>query len=214
MAEASPYNPLSKRNLAESIVARLLQQPVQELQPPRFVGAGIYAIYYTGAFEPYAQIAAANRKAPTVPIYVGKAIPAGGRTGGEGFDTPHGNALSKRLSEHADSITAATNLELEDFRCRWLVVDEVFIPLGESLLISHYKPLWNVVVGGFGNHAPGGGRKKGKKPMWDVVHPGRAWAEELQAAVTKEQVLRRIAAHQTVVTTPPSASEFTGDTPP
>jgi hypothetical protein len=136
-------------------------------------------------------------------IYVGKAIPAGGRKGGEGFDTPHGHALCRRLCEHADSITAARDLELKDFRCRWLVVDEVFIPLGESLLIGHFKPLWNLVVDGFGNHPPGGGRNQGKKPMWDVLHPGRRWAEKLSAAVARDQVLSLIEAHFQNVKVPP-----------
>jgi hypothetical protein len=111
------------------------------------------------------------------------------------LDTPHGNALCKRLSEHAESIEVAKNLSLADFRCRWLVVDEVFIPLGETLLISHFKPLWNLVVDGFGNHPPGGGRAKGKKPMWDVIHPGREWATELNAAVTEAQVFALIKEH-------------------
>ena len=73
------------------------------------------------------------------------------------------------------------------------MVDEVFIPLGESLLISHHKPLWNAVVDGFGNHAPGSGRAEGKKPMWDVIHPGRPWAAELKAACTVEEVQASIA---------------------
>jgi len=68
----------------------------------------------------------------------------------------------------------------------------VFIPLGESLLISHYRPLWNAVVDGFGNHPPGSGRSTGKKPMWDVLHPGRSWAEDLKAACTPEHVLSLI----------------------
>jgi hypothetical protein len=102
---------------------------------------------------------------------------------------PHGEALYRRLKEHLDSINAVRNLELDDFRCRWLVVDEVFIPLGESLLIRHFKPLWNAVVDGFGNHPPGSGREKGKKAMWDVLHPGRAWADKLQGAITTEAVL-------------------------
>jgi len=131
--------------------------------PADFIGAGIYVIYYTRDFEPYAPVARANSAGQLAqPIYVGKAVPAGARKGGQGLDTPHGTALSKRLAEHADSIQAVGNLNISHFRCRWLVVDEVFIPLGETLLISHYKPLWNLVVDGFGNHAPGGGRAKGK----------------------------------------------------
>jgi hypothetical protein len=191
-----PYNPLEKRNLAESIVAKLLLQTPRMLPPVSFTGAGIYLIYYTGQFEPYAPISEANRADSLPhPIYVGKAIPVGARKGADGFDIPHGNVLYKRLSEHSESIASVTNLNLADFRCRWLVVDEVFIPLGESLLISHFKPLWNVVVDGFGNHAPGSGRAKGKKPLWDILHPGRKWAAQLTAATTQEAILDRIRTH-------------------
>lgn len=209
MEEAAPYNPLSKRNLAASIVSKLLHQAPQELPPPSFIGAGIYILYYIGTFEPYRPISDANQEERFAqPIYVGKAIPAGGRKGVEGFDTPHGHALCRRLSEHSESLKSANNLEIKDFRCRWLVVDEVFIPLGESLLISHFKPLWNVVVDGFGNHPPGGGRAKGKKPIWDVLHPGRGWAEHLEAAVTCDQVLELIKAHFLRVKAPPQGASF------
>jgi len=206
MEESAPYNPLSKRNLASSIVSKLLHQPPEGMPPQRFPGAGIYLIYYMGDFPAYARISAANQKGKfTQPIYVGKAIPAGGRKGLEGFDVPHGHVLFNRISEHADSISDAKNLSLGDFRCRWLVVDEVFIPLGESLLISHFKPLWNVVVEGFGNHDPGAGRVSGRKPAWDVLHPGRPWADRLQAASTRDEILVQIQAHTDSVPIPPEA---------
>ena len=88
-------------------------------------------------------------------------------------------ALFGRLSEHADSITAGQDLELSDFTCRYLTVDAIWIPLGESLLINMFSPIWNVIVDGFGNHDPGSGRKGQKKSQWDILHPGRAWAEKL-----------------------------------
>lgn len=206
MEESAPYNPLAKRNLAASIVSKLLNQPAEKLPPPRFPGAGIYLIYYTGSFPAYSRITAANKQNRFAqPIYVGKAIPAGGRKGLEGFDVPQGLALSGRLCEHADSIAAAENLSILDFRCRWLVVDEVFIPLAETLLISHYKPLWNIIVEGFGNHDPGKGRISGRKPSWDVLHPGRSWATRLSAATTHELVVSRIGAHLHSYAVPPPA---------
>jgi hypothetical protein len=82
------------------------------------------------------------------------------------------------LKEHAESIASASSLNLADFWCRYLVVDDIWIPLGESLLISRFKPLWNITIEGFGNHDPGEGRREGKKPLWDVLHPGRKWAEQ------------------------------------
>jgi hypothetical protein len=93
------------------------------------------------------------------------------------------------------SVAEASNLESSDFQCRYLVVDDVWIPLAESLLIERFQPLWNVLVDGFGNHDPGSGRHQQKKSPWDVLHPGRGWAERLQpCAKSKEEVESEITA--------------------
>lgn len=123
------------------------------------------------------------------PIYVGKAVPAGARKGGFGLDKPAGKVLHKRLTEHAESIQGTKNLNLEDFACRYLVVDDIWIPLGESLLIEMFSPLWNMIIDGFGNHDPGKGRYNQQKSPWDVLHPGRHWAEKLQAGARSENDL-------------------------
>ncbi|MFH7468019.1 Eco29kI family restriction endonuclease, partial [Pseudomonas syringae group genomosp. 7] len=62
---------------------------------------------------------------------------------------------------------------------RFLVVDDIWIPLGESLIISRFTPVWNSLIDGFGNHNPGKGRHAGMRTRWDVLHPGRVWAERL-----------------------------------
>ena len=82
------------------------------MRPQRFPGAGIYLIYYTGGFPAYSKISGANQRGRFAqPIYVGKAIPKGGRKGVEGFDVPHGHVLCARIKQHADSIgDAATSL--------------------------------------------------------------------------------------------------------
>ena len=182
-----PYNPLDYANLGQSVADALLARPVMllpyggpgaDLAP--FAGAGIYAIYYTGDFAPYAPLAARNRDGRfEVPIYVGKAVPSGARKGGRG-DGARGMPLFKRLNEHAVSVAQARNLDRADFHCRYLVVEDIWIPLGESLLIARYQPLWNVIVDGFGNHDPGSGRHSGQRPLWDVVHEGRPWAARLR----------------------------------
>lgn len=111
----------------------------------------------------------------TAPIYVGKAVPAGARKGG-GAGANGGKPLFNRLSEHAESIRSVGNLDIDDFACRFLVVDDIWIPLGESLLIARYSPVWNSLIDGFGNHDPGSGRYNGMRPRWDVLHTGRTWA--------------------------------------
>ena len=50
--------------------------------------------------------------------------------------------------------------------------------MGESLLISTFKPVWNRMLDGFGNHDPGAGRYNGLRPLWDLLHPGRSWADK------------------------------------
>ena len=176
-----PFNPLDKRNLGESVADALLDTQIQSLPPIPFIGAGVYAIYYTGSFSAYKKLTELNRDNQyRCPIYVGKAVPAGARKGGLGLDVDHGQALYKRLAEHAESISAAKNLETTDFYCRFLVVDDIWIPLAESMLIERFKPAWNRVLDGFGNHDPGKGRYAGMTPQWDTLHPGRAWASRLQ----------------------------------
>lgn len=189
-----PYNPLEKKNLAVSVAEAMLSKPIFQLPPNPFNGAGIYAIYYTGDFDAYKPIAEKNRGGKfEAPIYVGKAVPAGARKGGFGLDLDPGNVLYGRLNEHATSIIQARNLNIEDFLCRYLVVDDIWIPLGESLLIEKFSPLWNKVVDGFGNHDPGKGRYSQQRSRWDTLHPGRPWAERLAPnKETVEQILEKI----------------------
>jgi hypothetical protein len=179
-----PYNPLERRPLAESVAGALLIRPRSALPPPRqFSGAGIYAIYYNGTFEPYRSLLEARRDDDgRPPIYVGKAIPSGSSTGGALDQAVVGPVLFSRLREHAESIEQAINLNLEDFECRYLAVDDIWIPLGENLLIERFQPLWNRNVRGFGNHTPGRRRSAQRRSAWDELHPGRAWVETLGLA--------------------------------
>ena len=128
------------------------------------------------------------------PIYVGKAVPAGARKGGYGLGESPGEVLYRRLREHSESIDQAENLALSDFKCRYLIVDDIWIPLGESLLISMFSPLWNQYLDGFGNHDPGAGRYNQQRSSWDVVHPGRPWANKLKPnSRSREEILKGIA---------------------
>ena len=194
MSAENPFNPLDKRNLGYSVAEALLDRPIMPLPPEAFQGAGIYAIYYIGNYPAYKPIAVKNRKDRfESPIYVGKAVPEGARKGGLGLDAPAGKVLFKRLMEHAKSIQEATNLGLDDFRCRYLVTDDIWIPLGESLVIEMFKPLWNQLIDGFGNHAPGSGRYNQQRSPWDVIHPGREWAMKCRENIkTEESILKSI----------------------
>lgn len=187
----APYNPLDKQNLGISVAEALLARKAVSLgKVGRSKGAGIYALYYSGDFPAYEEIAKRNREGKfSAPIYVGKAVPPGARKGGIGLGDDPGFALAGRLREHADSIRAAENLNIEDFHCRYLVVEDIWIPLGESLLIARLAPLWNRLIDGYGNHDPGKGRYNQLRSRWDVLHPGRPWALKCQARdETAEQI--------------------------
>jgi hypothetical protein len=176
-----PYNPLDLRHLGESVARALLAQPLHPLPPDEiFEGSGIYSIYYLGDFPAYRPIAKRNRAGERVPVYVGKAIPTGRRRGRTGFDIVPGPALYRRLREHARTVEEAQNLEPRDFACQFLVVAPVWIPLAEEMLVRWFAPLWNGVIDGFGNHDPGSGRYNQQRSLWDVLHPGRVWAERCQ----------------------------------
>ncbi len=195
MSPEPPFNPLDKKNLGKSVAEALLDRDGSALPPLEpFDGAGIYAIYYAGDFELYQPITRKGKPTDWVecPIYVGKAVPKGARRGGTELDASIGNPLFKRLGEHAKSISATSNLALTDFYCRYLAVDDIWIPLGENLLIERFKPLWNRIVDGFGNHDPGSGRKDSRRSDWDELHPGRAWAAGLQPGRKKEEIVARI----------------------
>ena len=192
--DLKPFNPLDKRNLGESVTDALLETVIHPLPPKSFFGAGVYALYYTGPFAAYKQLIDVNRDGQfNCPIYVGKAVPAGSRKGGHGLKVEHSQALYKRLLDHADSINDVTNLDLGDFHCRFLVVDDIWIPLAESMLIERFKPVWNRIIDGFGNHDPGSGRHEGIMPQWDCLHPGREWATKLKpCALSKEHLYNQV----------------------
>jgi hypothetical protein len=58
------------------------------------------------------------------------------------------------------------------------IESDLVVPI-EAELIRRYKPIWNTVVDGFGNHDPGSGRSNQAKSPWDILHPGRPWVERL-----------------------------------
>ena len=186
----TPFNPLDKRNLGAQVAEALVEGPIHPLPPERFIGAGVYALYYIGNHPTYKDLVEVNvNDLYLCPIYVGKAVPEGARKGGQINSTNPGAALYKRLNDHAKSISEATDLELSDFRCRFLAVDDIWIPLAETMAIERFKPVWNCLLEGFGNHAPGKGRKDMMTPSWDCFHPGRPWAKDLQPySKTREEL--------------------------
>jgi len=209
-----PFNPLDKQNLGESVAEAMLQQPITNLPPEPFIGAGIYAIYYDGDFPLYAEISKKNSDGAFAwPIYVGKAVPAGARKGGFGLGADPGQVLYRRLAEHASSIDQANNISLAHFKCRFLVVDDIWIPLAESLLIEMYQPLWNRKIDGFGNHDPGKGRYNQQRSPWDAIHPGRPWADKLKDPATSVGKIEESAAKYIAATADKLAQQVAAPDP-
>jgi hypothetical protein len=105
-----------------------------------------------------------------VPDLCRKSGAEGARKGGFAIEPEPGQALFDRLKQHVDSIRQAHKYaeehgqddqpRIEEFLCRYLLVDDVWIPLGEAMMIERFHPIWNVVIERFGNHDLGKGRYK------------------------------------------------------
>jgi len=159
-----------------------------------FNGCGVYGVYYTGQYPLYAKITMYNAHSLRLPIYIGKAVPSGWRTGREQWSEEP--KLYQRLRQHAHSIQQTSNLHLADFHCRFVILKDMeidlIVPL-EAELIRRYQPLWNTHIDGFGNHDPGSGRYNQARSEWDVLHPGREWARRLTGVAPQlEDVRNRV----------------------
>lgn len=201
------YNPLDEKNLARGVADALTRQPVYPLSLRTFDGSGVYALYYVGDFplyRPLAQLCTHLGREDhlglgphAVPIYVGRSSAGSGRYGK--LKTEGSRVLYKRISDHRRSIKAASELNLDHIRVRYLRVRDVWVPLGEVGLLQQFTPLWNVVLDGFGNKAPGSGRERQKRSTWDTLHPGRPAAMKLPEneepiASIEDRVARAVAA--------------------
>ncbi|KOR32874.1 restriction endonuclease [Achromatium sp. WMS3] len=175
--------------------------PVHPLPPPKkFLGTGVYALYYIGNNGIYSRYTELNRLSYDFPIYVGKAVPEGWRQSRiSDSETTQSTELYRRLKEHSRSISAGNGLDLEDFTCRFVIFENEgsdMIGSIEAALIKLKRPLWNSCVDGFGNHDPGKGRYEQARSDWDVIHEGRAWADRLNGiSNAKSDVLSRIDVH-------------------
>lgn len=156
--------------------------PVHRLPPPEnFIGTGVYALYYIGHSAYYRPLYESNRIEFKQPIYVGKAVPQGWRQARTVKKSEDSHELYRRLCDHTKSIEQAQNLALNDFYCRFMILEgsaSDLIGTVEAALIRHYIPVWNSSIDGFGNHDPGSGRYFQAKSDWDILHPGRAWADK------------------------------------
>lgn len=139
-------------------------------------GTGIYLLYYVGPHALY------NGLSEDCPMYIGKAIGDGGSR----------TQLELRLRDHQKSLRQADDLRPTDFRYKVLRINEEWVAGCETVLIKHWLPLWNTVVTGFGNHAPGKGRRLQRKSLWDTLHTGRNWANMLDPELPYSRVAEQV----------------------
>lgn len=190
---ASIFDPTDPNTAGRVVALTLVAQARHPLSAiPDFYGAGVYAIYYKGDFAPYAPLSGTDH-----PIYVGKADPDNQAAKDA---VSQGTKLSGRLNEHAKSIRKATStLSIEDFECRFLIVQTGFQKSAEDYLINFFKPIWNSeqkICFGLGKHGDSSETRGNKRSPWDTMHPGREWAADItENQKEPELILRQIEAH-------------------
>lgn len=189
------YNNETFEKIIQETVDYFDGTPIEKLPPEsNFRGTGVYALYYMGDFPEYKPLAKKTKTSFSTPIYVGKAVPKGWRQARvSSQDQNDSTELCSRVRQHFSSVTAARNLSAADFRCRYMVLAgscSDMIGTVEAALIKKYQPLWNSVVDGFGNHDPGKGRYNQAKSDWDVLHPGRRWADKCMGTPNSLDVIK------------------------
>lgn len=189
------------------------KRPMSQLSNNRFMGSGIYAIYYKGKHPIYAKLSGTDH-----PIYIGKADPSDSSAKSP---REQGKNLHNRLREHARTILNArfvldknfkykkftkslmedycdlkyppVYIRISDFEYRYLSLSSGSQLIIEDSLIKLYKPIWNKEQGilkGFGKHGDNHETRSNNKSEWDILHPGRRWAAESKTKKST-QIIRR-----------------------
>lgn len=197
------FDPLAVDNVGVTLAVELLEQPLQSMPPEApFSGAGVYALYYSGRHPAYARLAKLDGGRHKYPVYIGKAADQSAK---QGFN-PSGSRSRKlydRIVHHAESIESVDSLELNDFSCRFLILNDAYIALAESVMISLFRPPWNGMS--FGSKVVGKFRMGGRPSLWDSLHAGRAGrpaGSEERAAEAAQLIESRITELETDLTDP------------
>lgn len=191
---ADEFDPLAVENVGVTLAVELLEQPTVPFPPTeRFNGPGVYALYYSGDHPAYAPLVELDAGRSTYPVYVGRAAR---QNANQGFSPRPSTAseLFNRIGDHFRSVRQATNLDLEHFRVRYLVLKPAYINLAESVLIMAFRPPWNGM--GLGSNPTGTPRMAGRGSLWDSLHPGRAGRPaggEERAKEAAELIANRVA---------------------
>ncbi|SFI52770.1 Eco29kI family restriction endonuclease [Caulobacter sp. UNC279MFTsu5.1] len=168
---SEPFDPLAVENIGVTLAVELLEQPTGRFPlTERFTGAGIYALYYHGELPGYAALTALDAGRKLYPVYIGSAVREKAKQGFTSRPSVERRVYG-RLRSHQSSIGQA-GLNPADFSYRYLILNDAYITLAESVLIAVFRPIWNGL--GFGSNGVGGVRIDGKASLWDGLHAGRA----------------------------------------
>lgn len=174
----TPEEVREKEQLTDRAIEAAPRFPLSQVYP--FEGEGIYLLYYQGDLPIYAPLVERGGL-----IYVGK----GTRGDRKGRKDPGGFPCWGRLRDHKRSILeveayarrrGVADLRVVDFECKFVVTStggmhDAGPKAIESYLIDKWKPLWNVVLTGFGTC---GTYHKGQPlSWWDTKHQGRKKTE-------------------------------------
>ena len=168
----SEFGPLAVENVGVTLAVELLEQPLTSTPPPNaFVGAGVYALYYSGDHPAYEGLTRIDKGRHKYPVYIGQAAGESSKQGFNFSSSTTKKKLYERIAQHAKSIDEVNNLELGDFRCRFLVLNDAYIALAEAVLIRAFRPAWNGMS--FGSKVVGKNGMGGNIGLCDALHPGR-----------------------------------------
>lgn len=167
-----PFDPLAVENVGVTLAVELLEQPLHGFPPEaRFPGAGVYALYYKGSHPAYNRLLELDGGRMKYPVYIGKAQRENVKQGFNPRPTERAK-LYNRIRQHARSVEQAENLDVSDLKCRFLILQDAYIGLAESVMIMAFRPPWNGM--GLGSNPVGTPRMRGLPSLWDSLHPGRA----------------------------------------
>jgi hypothetical protein len=182
--EDQPFDPLSVENVGVTLAGELISRRLHRLPLAHgFAGPGVYALYYVGHHPAYKKLRALDKGKCRYPVYIGKAA---GENAKQGFrvTTTNEKKLYGRIGQHVKSIQQTKNLSIADFRCRYLVLNDAYIALAESVMIRLFRPPWNGMS--LGSNPVGTPRMSGKESLWDSLHPGRIGRPKGSIARAKE----------------------------
>lgn len=169
--------------ILDKAVKHLIKSPYHSFDNLDIEGNGVYAIYCNSNILDKYDVLKDGSYYLNEPIYIGKAVPRGWRSSRQEGGS---NNLQKRLRDHFKSISQANNLNLNNFIYQYVILDGDLISSVEAEAIRQFNPLWNCVIEGFGNHNVGRNRLNQEKPEWDVLHPGRPWANRMDGPSVNE----------------------------